>query len=176
MQTSLRLLLKVNKAIVKILFLPQTSTRSQPRENSPCWQQDGGHNFHLWSLFQSLIRSTFKKLFEVLDVVFIYGYFVCLGFIVPLENCSLTWRRHHYRWKWTVANFDLCSAHMTIGQWGFLSVPHILWHGASVNNGHLRGPVTLKPTALSSGAVTTLFNDLSLSRLGFEHRTFRLRG
>ena len=23
--------------------------------------------------------------------------FVCLGFIVPLENFSLIWRRHHYR-------------------------------------------------------------------------------
>ena len=30
--------------------------------------------------------------------------------------------------------------------------------------------------ALSSGAVTTCFYDLGLSRLGFEHRTFRLRG
>ena len=28
-------------------------------------------------------------------------------------------------------------------QWGFFSVPHILWHGASVYNGHLRGPIKL---------------------------------
>ena len=30
-------------------------------------------------------------------------------------------------------------------QWGFFSVPHLLWHGASVYNGHLPGPVTLSP-------------------------------
>ena len=30
--------------------------------------------------------------------------------------------------------------------------------------------------ALSSGAVTTCFYDLGMSRLGFEHPTFRLRG
>ena len=70
---------------------------------------------------------------------------VCLGFFVPLENLSLIWRRHHCRWR--AANFDLCSAHMVIEQWGFFSVPHILWQGASVYNGHLRGPMTLTPIA-----------------------------
>ena len=39
--------------------------------------------------------------------------------------------------------FDLCSAIMAIKQWGFFNVSHLLWHGASVNNGHLREPVTL---------------------------------
>ena len=34
---------------------------------------------------------------------------------------------------------------MTIAQWGFFSLPHLLWHGTSVYNGHLRGPVTLTP-------------------------------
>ena len=63
---------------------------------------------------------------------------ICL-FIVPLENFSLKWLK--------VSNFDLCSALMAIEQWGFLSVPHLLWHGASVYNGHLRGPVTLTPIA-----------------------------
>ena len=29
---------------------------------------------------------------------------------------------------------------------GEVSVPHLLWHGAFVYNGHLRGPVTLIPT------------------------------
>ena len=67
--------------------------------------------------------------------------FVCLGFFVPLENFSLILRRHHYRRR--AANFDLCSALMTIEQWGFFSVPHLLWHGACVYNGHLREPVTL---------------------------------
>ena len=30
-------------------------------------------------------------------------------------------------------------------QWGFLSVPHLQWHGAFVYNGNLRGPVTFTP-------------------------------
>ena len=45
----------------------------------------------------------------------------------------------------TAANFDLNSELMAIEQWRFFSVPHILWHGAFVYNGHLRGPVTLTP-------------------------------
>ena len=56
-----------------------------------------------------------------------------------------THMKHHYQWR--AANFDLRSALMTIKQWGFFCVPHLLWHGASVYNGHLRGPVTLTPIA-----------------------------
>ena len=41
----------------------------------------------------------------------------------------------------------ICSASMAIEHWGFLIVPHLLWHGASVYNGHLRGPVILTPIA-----------------------------
>ena len=40
------------------------------------------------------------------------------------------------------------------------SLATLLWHGTSLYN----------------GAVTTCFNDLGLSRLGFEHPNFRLRG
>ena len=104
--------------------------------------------------------------------------FVCLKFIVRLGNFSLTWRRDHPRRR--AANFDLCSALMAMEQWGFFSVSHLLWHGASVYNGHLRGPVRLTSIAERySGAVTTCFYrfyDLDLSRLGFEHPKFRLRG
>ena len=72
--------------------------------------------------------------------------FVCLFvFFVPLENFSFIWRRHHCWWR--ASNVDLCSALMAIRQWGFFSVPHLLWHGASVYNGHLRGPVTLTSIA-----------------------------
>ena len=79
--------------------------------------------------------------------------FVCL-FIVSLEHFSLIWRPHHYRWG--AANFDLCSALMAIEQWRFLSVPQLLWHGASFYKGHLRGPLTITPIsrAFSSEAVT----------------------
>ena len=34
-----------------------------------------------------------------------------------------------------------------LSKWEFFSMPHILWHGTSVYNGHLRGPVTLTPVA-----------------------------
>ena len=50
------------------------------------------------------------------------------------------------------ANFYLCSALISIEQWGYTCCQ-----------------------AYSSGAVTTWFNDLGLSRLGFEHPTIRLR-
>ena len=58
---------------------------------------------------------------------------------------SLIWRRHHCRWR--VAYFDLCLTLMDIEQWGFLSVPHLLWHEASVYNGNLLEPVALTPIA-----------------------------
>ena len=71
----------------------------------------------------------------------------------------------------------LCSALMVIEQWWFFSVPHLLWYAAYVYNGHLRGPMTHTCCrAFSSGAVTTCFYDSGLSRLGFKHPTFRLRG
>ena len=88
----------------------------------------------------------------------------------------LVWRRHHYHWMGT--NFDQYSALMAIKQWGFLSLPHLMWRGISVYNGHLRGPVTPTPfcSAFSSGAVTICFNEVFLSRSGFEHPIFRMRG
>ena len=58
--------------------------------------------------------------------------FVCLFVcsIVPLDNCSLTWRRPHYRW-WS-SNFDLNLALMAIEQWHSFGVSRILWHESSV--------------------------------------------
>ena len=67
----------------------------------------------------------------------------------------------------------------TYGLWAVrvFSVLHLLWHGASVDIGHLRGPVKLTPNAERltvelSLPVLTRF----LSQLEFEHRTFRLLG
>ena len=56
-----------------------------------------------------------------------------------------------------------------------LSVPHLLWPGASVYKGYFRG---LSDThtccrAFGSWAVSTSFHDLRLSWRGFEHPTFR---
>ena len=91
-------------------------------------------------------------------VCFFVCLFVCIGFFAPLENFSLICRRHH--WRLRAANFDRYSALMAIEQWGFFSVPNLLWQGAYVYNGHLRGPVKLTPMycrAFSNGAVTTCF-------------------
>ena len=41
----------------------------------------------------------------------------------------------------------LHSELMGIYQWGFFSMPHLLCYGASVYNGHLQGPATLKLVA-----------------------------
>ena len=41
------------------------------------------------------------------------------------------------------ALFGLMLGTHGLEHWGFFSVPHLLWHWSSVNNGHLRGPVTL---------------------------------
>ena len=82
--------------------------------------------------------------------------FVCfLEQIVPLENFSLIWRRHFW---WRASNFDLCSALMAIEQWGFFRVPRLLWHGASVYNGHLRGPVTLSPIETHFNVITKFYS------------------
>ena len=99
---------------------------------------------------------------------------VCLGFFVPFENFSLIWRRHNCQWR--AANFYLCLAFMAIEQWGFFSVPHLMWHVASVYNGHLWGPMTHLLQSIWYGAVTTWFYDLGLLQLGFEHPTLCLFG
>ena len=55
-------------------------------------------------------------------------------FFVPLEKCTLTWRRHHYQWG--ASNFDLYLVHIhvliTPEQWGFFDVPNLLWYRTSV--------------------------------------------
>ena len=70
--------------------------------------------------------------------------FVCLFVLGFLSHSRIF---HSYGDITMAANFDLCSALMVIEQWGFFCVPHLLWHGTSVYNGHLRGPVTLTPIA-----------------------------
>ena len=84
--------------------------------------------------------------------------FVCLGVFVSLENFPLIRRRYLYRWR--AANFDLCSALMAIEQWEFFSVPHLLWHGSSPRTHDTHTYCR----SFGSGAVTTCFNYLSVSR------------
>ena len=105
---------------------------------------------------KSLKMVIFYGIYQVSPAILIYTLiwvhaflivclFVCLGFIVILENFSLIRRRHHDRWR--AANFDQCSALIAIEKWRFFSVKHLLWHGASVSNGHLQGLVTLTAIA-----------------------------
>ena len=105
-------------------------------------------------------------------------YYRCMfGFIGdssshPKIFHSIMWRRHHC--LSSVTNFDLCSTIMAIEIWGFFSVPHLLWHGATLYNGHHRGMTRIRDPnpycqAFECGAaVTNCFYDLGLSRLGFE--------
>ena len=65
------------------------------------------------------------------------GFFLGGWGYAPFENEDVTI---------TVKGFkDLYSSLMAIEQWRCFSVPHLLWHGTSVNNGHLQEYVTLKP-------------------------------
>ena len=76
--------------------------------------------------------------------------FVLWGFSSN-SRFSLIWRHHHDRRN---SKFDRYSPLMAREQRGLFSVPHLLWHGTSVYNGHLYGPVN------------TCFNDLALSERG----------
>ena len=106
-----------------------------------------------------LLRQNFEIFFSRLFCLFVWDFFP-----------------HYFRWR--AAKFDLCSSFIAIQQWGFFSVPQLLWHEPSVYYGHLRGPVILTPSycrAFGSEAVTTFHLDLCLLRLGFHHPTFRMR-
>ena len=93
---------------------------------------------HFTSTFQ-IHATIFATVCYKTKLLLIYALylFVCFGFIVPLENFSLIWRRHHDQWR--AANFLTNARH----SWPF----SLLWHKASVYNGHLWGPVTLTPLA-----------------------------
>ena len=73
--------------------------------------------------------------------------FVCLlGFSRATRVFfPLIWRRHLYRWR--EASFDVYSAPMVMEQWRFYSVSCLLWHGSTVDKGHLQGPETPPPVA-----------------------------
>ena len=112
----------------------------------------------------SICLSCVKHVFDT--------FFLCLfGVFRPTREFFT----HFETSPWRAANFDLCSALIAIEQWGYLSVPFLLWHGASICNGHLRGSVRLIPIAERLAVellITTCLNDLDLSRLRFEHPTF----
>ena len=84
--------------------------------------------------YQRTTEESFKTSTQIIAIHLSFNFFY-FGVFVPLEISALIWRRHHYRRRPT--HFDLCSALMVIEQWGFFSVPHLLWQVASVCNGHL---------------------------------------
>ena len=84
-------------------------------------------------------------------------------------------RQYLFTSETKAVNYDLCSE-LGIEQWGLFSVPHLLWNGASVYNGHLRWPVILTPIVERLAVelhATICFNNLGLTLLRFEHPNFR---
>ena len=72
--------------------------------------------------------------------VIVFGLF---GVFSPTRQFSLIWRCRHFRWRAT--NFDLYSALKASEMWGFFNVPHLLWPGPTLCNGHIRGHTTFTP-------------------------------
>ena len=116
-----------------------------------------------------------KGLFSYTNIFLLLLSFVWFLFAWSFSRIfSLIWRSRCNRWR--TANFDLCSAPMAIEQWWFFNVQHLLWHGASWSSPRICDThPKMYCRAFGSGAVTICFYDLSLSRMGFEHPTFRLR-
>ena len=95
---------------------------------------------------EAMLRGDWEASFFFVFVFWVFCFlFIYLGFFVPVDNFSLIWRRHHYRWR--SANVDVYSVFMAIEQWGFFSVPHLMWHGPTLYSCHFRGPVALTPVA-----------------------------
>ena len=107
----------------------------------PFWRQCGtptltmplSINFPPHEMLSRLILIVTKQSFLL---VLVGVFHPTWEFFSPMKTC---WLR--------TANLDLYSALMAIEQWWLFSVPHLLWQGASVYNGHLRGHVTLEPVA-----------------------------
>ena len=74
-------------------------------------------NIIIWKCFVAWFRS-------IMAIILFVCLFAFWDFFSPLENFSLIWRHHHYRWK--AAIFLLCLALMTIWQWGFFCLPHLI--------------------------------------------------
>ena len=134
------------------------------------------HNHKIFKTFIMLWRNNVYNEETRFDVLFFENskcLFRLFGFFRSTREFLYIWRRHHYWWR--AANFDLCSAPMAIEQWGFFSVPHLLWQGASVFNGHLRGPVTLTSIANCSAVESQyLFLQLRFVAAGIRTPNFPL--
>ena len=106
---------------------------------------------------------------------------VFFGVFHPIQEFFTHMERHHYLCIFIYVSITrkLYIRYWLNGYWAVrvLHVPHLLWHGASVWNGHIRGSVKhTYSRAFGSGTVSTCFYGLGLLRLEFEHPAFRLRG
>ena len=106
-----------------------------------CHRADEDWPHKCWTLAgRCVIRAHDKSCNSLL-----YRLFVCLFFgkggVVPLENFSLIWRRHHY-WCRAAIFLLMLGTHGHIELWGFFSVPRdipiwplfTLSHGGSDNS------------------------------------------
>ena len=84
---------------------------------------------------------------------------------------------HMLKWPLPVKKLQFWTHAQPCSHWavrGFFSMPHLLWHGSSIYNGHLQGPMTLTPDAESLAVEFSLpVLNLSMPWLRFEHPTFR---
>ena len=134
-----------------------------------------------WQINLNKLKSTSVKeaVCQVWLKLWFWGRFFCFclfGFFCPswlFSTHMMISRRHHYQWR--AANFDHYPELMAIQQWGFLACqPNVTW---DICLQWLSPRICDTHTccqALSSGAVTTCFNKLSLSQLGFKHPAIQL--
>ena len=92
---------------------------------------------HIWKKLLSWIQTPRlqNSIFDVLLANVLELWYVCFVFCLRIYT--------HFLWRAT--NFELYWALTADEQWGFLNVPQLPRHGPTLYNGHLRGPVTLKP-------------------------------
>ena len=89
--------------------------------------------FNIYNIIVLIIAPNRRAIDLILYVWFFWGI------ILPIREFSTHMESHHYRWK--AINLDICSVILAIEQWGFFSVPNLLWHGGIrlyIFNGHLR--------------------------------------
>ena len=103
------------------LYIPtqfEKKTNSTSNNNA-VWRNEGIKDVQEIKLWRKMCKSLlailwFRDILFMNNHVLKKGYWIgfVLGIFVPLENFSLKYRRHHYRWR--AANFDLYSALMAI--------------------------------------------------------------
>ena len=93
--------------------------------------------WHKWNNVHLL--SVTLRWFVGLISLTCFLYFWGWGY-VPLEKFSLITREGLQILTYTRQPWPLSCGVL-------FNMPHLLWHGASASNGHLRGPVTLPPFA-----------------------------